>query len=340
MSALGGIYGSVARARRAWYQPCRQRRLNRPVISIGNLAVGGSGKTPVVAAVVRVLQELGEHPAILSRGYGRRSGTAVRVVSNGNGPIVDVTDSGDEPFLLARTLAGAGVVVGADRHAAGLLAENQLGATVHVLDDGFQHVTLFRDLDMVLVAAADLHDRVLPDGRLREPVEAASSADALLVTGSSEEHEQIRAVLQVASSFTVRSESGPLRRLSSRDDVLPTRPRRVVAVAGIARPERFFASVRTAGFDVARELSFRDHHWFDHRDIHRIEEAALAVDAPAIVTTEKDAVRLMPSLSGRVGVADWVYLPYSVHVEPDETFRSWLSERLATARQPRDTRPA
>ncbi len=338
MSALSGIYGSVARARRAWYQPHRQRRLNRPVISIGNLAVGGSGKTPVVAAVVRLLQELGEHPAILSRGYGRRSGTGVRVVSGGEGPIVDVTVSGDEPYLLARSLAGARVVVGADRHAAGVLAESELGATVHVLDDGFQHVTLFRDLDLVLVAAADLHDRVLPAGRLREPVDAASAADAVLVIGAPHEQEQVRSALAVAPSFAVRPEVGSLRGVLSGASLVVS-PSRVVAVAGIARPERFFGSLRSAGFDVAHELTFQDHHWFDDRDIRRIEEVARSAGAPVIVTTEKDAVRLAPLLSSAVGI-DWTYLPYNVRVEPDEGFRAWLSQRLATARQQRNTRSA
>ena len=149
MNLLSGLYGRVAEARRAWYggHPARQRRLDRPVISVGSLAVGGSGKTPAVAAIVRLLQARGERPVILSRGYGRRAATAgVIVVSDGTRLLEPVERSGDEPQMLARWLPDVPVLVAADRHRAGRVAERQLGASVHVLDDGFQHLRLARDI--------------------------------------------------------------------------------------------------------------------------------------------------------------------------------------------------
>ena len=178
---LGGIYGRVTEARRAWYgrRADRRRRLHHPVISVGNLASGGSGKTPVVAALARMLRERGESPAILTRGYGRRHQVdGVLVVSDGARALEPVTRSGDEPQLLARTLTGVPVLVASDRYLAGSFAERHFGTTVSLLDDGFQHVQLERDIDLLLVSPADLDDRVLPSGRLREPLDAARFADA------------------------------------------------------------------------------------------------------------------------------------------------------------------
>jgi tetraacyldisaccharide 4'-kinase len=184
VNLLSSLYGAAASWRREWYarDPARVRRLSRPVISVGNLSVGGSGKTPIVAWLARRLLDLGERPAILSRGYGRRDAAdGVTVVSDGVEIRAALRAAGDEPLMLARHLPGVPVVVAADRFLAGLLAERELGATLHVLDDGFQHVKLWRDLDLLLVQEADLSDRVLPAGRLREPLRNASRADALLV---------------------------------------------------------------------------------------------------------------------------------------------------------------
>ncbi len=184
MSLLSGLYGHATQIRRSYYRhaPARRRRLTRPVVSVGNLTVGGSGKTPAVAALARLLLARGERPAILSRGYGRRQQTGgVVVVSDGTGALVPVEASGDEPQLLARTLPGVPVLVAASRYAAGRLAEERFDCTVSLLDDGFQHVRLERDVDLLLVSAADLDDRVLPAGRLREPLSAARAAHALVV---------------------------------------------------------------------------------------------------------------------------------------------------------------
>jgi tetraacyldisaccharide 4'-kinase len=152
---LSRLYGRAAQSRRAWYgrHPDRVRHLARPVISVGNLVVGGSGKTPVVDTIARLLLAAGEHPVILSRGYGRRrQADGVVVVSDGQSIRVPVEESGDEPQMLARALAGVPVLVSPDRYLAGCLAERRFGCTVHLLDDGFQHVQLARDINLLVMS--------------------------------------------------------------------------------------------------------------------------------------------------------------------------------------------
>ena len=307
---LSGAYGRVLLMRRAWYaRPGRRRRLNHRVISVGNLALGGSGKTPVVAALARLLRERGERPVILTRGYGRREVTeGVMVVSDGQRVLEPVSRSGDEPQLLARTLSGVPVLVCADRYIAGLFAERHFGVTVSILDDGFQHVQLERDVDLLLVSPADLDDRVLPSGRLREPLTAARFADAVLVPGTDEEGAQVAAALGHHSAYRIVPHYGALANGGP-----------VLAFAGIARPQRFFNTLRSLGYDVARELTFRDHHWYTARDRETIQSAARETNASLIVTTEKDAVRCD---------FDVAVLPMTVSIEPAADFESWLMGRL------------
>src|SRR5205085_980145 len=151
---LSSLYSAVAVRRRQWYasHPARRLRLSRPVISVGNLSVGGSGKTPVVAHLARLLVDAGERPAILTRGYGRRRRVRVTVVADRTAIRAGVFSSGDEPLMLARALPGVAVVVSPSRYRAGQLAETELGATVHLLDDGFQHLQIDRDVDLLLVS--------------------------------------------------------------------------------------------------------------------------------------------------------------------------------------------
>ena len=180
IQTLSAAYSAAAAWRRAWYarDPSRRRRLTRPVVSVGNLRVGGSGKTPIVEYIARLLVEQGERPAVLTRGYGRRvARDGVTVVSDGTRVIADLDEAGDEPLMLARALPGVPVLVGADRYLSGLLAERRLDATVHLLDDGFQHLELARDVDLLLLAEEDLQDQPMPGGRLRERLEAATAAD-------------------------------------------------------------------------------------------------------------------------------------------------------------------
>ncbi|MCY4078464.1 MAG: tetraacyldisaccharide 4'-kinase, partial [Acidobacteria bacterium] len=189
MRLLSTLYGAAARRRRRWYasRPAARRRLGRPVISVGALTVGGSGKTPVAAHVAALLARLGERPAVLSRGYRRAARPAgVVVVRDTDGIRAGVDEAGDEPLMLAERLPGACVLVCADRYRAGRLAEERFDVTVHVLDDGFQHLSLDRDVDLVVIGAADAGERrTLPGGRLREQPDTANLADALLVEAPS-----------------------------------------------------------------------------------------------------------------------------------------------------------
>jgi tetraacyldisaccharide 4'-kinase len=334
MRMLASIYAAAASARRAYYRaPGRQRRLDRPVISVGNLRVGGTGKTPAVAHLAQVLLEMGERPAILSRGYGRRSAAAgVVVVSDGRRLSADLDRSGDEPLMLARSVEGARVLVSADRYLAGRLAELRLGATVHVLDDGFQHLTLARGTDLLIVSEEDIADaQTLPAGRLREPLSAASSAHALLVpSGTSEQARTVAASLGVGTAFQLARVPGEPRRLDLFGASAPARPAApVLAVAGIARPQRFFEELRSAGWDVKRTVAFPDHHRYSRNEASGLADAARSAGARAIVTTEKDLVRLLPFRPMPLPV---MWLPLSVRIDPAPAFRDWLAGRLAAER--------
>jgi tetraacyldisaccharide 4'-kinase len=350
LTALSVVYGRVARMRRAWYEgrPHARRRLACPVISVGNLTVGGSGKTPVVAAIARLLLQAGERPAILSRGYARREPVdGVVLVSDGASVLDTVERSGDEPHMLARTVPGAAVVVSPDRFLAGRVAERVCGATVHILDDGFQHLQLSRDVDLLLVRHADLDDDVLPAGRLREPAAAARAADALLVTGESSDVEEVAAALGVGTAFRVEPRYGvpvwltPDVGRGPRKVPAPAPGSRIVAVAGIARPQRFFSALRELGWDVVREMVFPDHHWFTAKDVAAIGAEVGETGASAAMTTEKDAVRL------EIGTGSDFYeigknqtrsqfpiavLPMDVAIEPADVFERWLLDRIRGAR--------
>jgi tetraacyldisaccharide 4'-kinase len=319
----------VARLRRSWYarRPHIRRVLDRPVISVGNLVVGGSGKTPLVAALAHLLLRAGERPSVLSRGYARRRASeGVLVVSDADGIRAPVEQSGDEPQMLARMLPGVSVVVAADRYLAGALAERRLGCTVHVLDDGFQHLQLARAVDLLVVHPDDLDDRVLPAGRLREPPDAARCADALLIAGTLEDAEEVSASLGVSPAFRVEPRHAPARWLRPETIEGPgPSGGRVVAVTGIARPQRFFDALRELGFDVAQEMPFSDHHWFSDADLARIAQAVVDTTADGVMTTEKDAVRLG---SDRNLVPVWAVLPLEMAIEPAEAFEPWLLDRL------------
>jgi tetraacyldisaccharide 4'-kinase len=351
---LNRLYDEVAWRRRAWFlgRSDMRRRLRQPVISVGALAVGGSGKTPLTAHVARLLVTMGERPAILSRGYRRADPVdGVVVVRTAERAVGDLATAGDEPWMLAQALDGVSVVVAADRYLAGRLAETHLGATVHLLDDGFQHLQLERCTDLLVVSPADLDDpRVLPGGRLRERLATARHADAVLVPGLADRRGQTDSTddgsdsthndadwrahvaqrLRVARCFSVRRHLGSVVVTAPHPAPGALEPgTRVLAVAGIARPDRFFDDVRDAGFDLARTMVFRDHHDYTARDVSRVQDAARAVQAQAIVTTDKDLVRFESCLPFTPPLAT---MSLTLTVEPAGEFRSFLAERLAAER--------
>jgi len=326
---LSSLYAAAARYRRQYYvaHPERRRRLSSPVISIGNLAVGGRAKTPIAGAIASYLASAGERPAIISRGYGRRrKQDGVVVVRDRAGVRADLDRAGDEPLMLARRLDGVAVLTCPNRYLAGRLAEHHLRCTVHVLDDGFQHFAVQRSIDIVVIEREDLEDpRTLPFGRLREPVDALAAADAVIALddttpdgpASGRPIWRARRVLEHARLVE------PYGELASLTD------RSVVAIAGIAHPQQFFADLRAAGWSIARELAFRDHHAYSAADLARIFRVAREQGADLVVTTEKDLVRLLPFRPFPLRVA-WV--PLSVRIEPGDTFNAWLMASLAKAR--------
>jgi tetraacyldisaccharide 4'-kinase len=332
---LDSIYGQVMRVRRRRYerQPQRQRHLSRPVISVGNLSMGGTGKSPVVAAIAQWLVDAGQRPAILSRGYARRDAVDGVVVVSDGGEIRSTLDrSGDEPLMLARQVPRAIVCVSPDRHLAGLLAEQQLNATVHILDDGFQHLDLARDLDILVTTVGEIpNGKVIPSGRLREPIDAAARAHVLVVSDATAGAAAAEAwALGISQSCgAVRTLGDPIRvnepkgslpqqqnepkgSLLQQNDPKGLLPQGIagglpqealscgneplgslsaLAVAGIAHPDRFFAALKQAGHNVVDSIAFRDHHPYSPADIAAIAARASKVGANAVLTTEKDAVR-------------------------------------------------
>jgi tetraacyldisaccharide 4'-kinase len=307
-------------------------RARRPVISVGNLAMGGRGKTPTVAWIARELVDAGERPAILSRGYRRRQPEdGVVIVSDGRHLRADLDRSGDEPLMLARRVPEAAVLVSEVRAVAAAVAETALDVTVHVLDDGFQHRVMARDVDIVLVTPSDLDDRRLPFGRLRSPVSDLAQADAVVVDEGDAERvgERLATVCHGIAPpvFTLHRQFDQPWWLEAPEGAEPPAPGEpVVAVAGIARPERFARLLESAGWTVADRVGFADHHDYRPRDLARI--ASVAAGRP-VVTTEKDAMRLLPHRPLPFRAA---CLPLAVSIEPAATFRAWLRARLAEVR--------
>lgn len=294
--AASEVFGAASSARAALYRRgvLKSARVDRPVISVGNLAVGGSGKTPFCALLVRRLAE--RRVAIVSRGYGRRSQDSLVVVSRGDGPLVDVETAGDEPFLLAEQ-TNAIVVVCADR-ARGAREAIALGADVVLLDDGFQHFALSRDVDLVLLDAGDPfgNGALLPRGPLREPISALSRASAIVLNHGDEAPDPV--ALEARVDPRALPPGAPIVHVVV--EASATRPldgRRVAILSGIARPSRFERTVQRLGATIVHAAHEGDHVWFDEATVSRF--ASSASNADLWVTTAKDAVRLPAEVRAR-----------------------------------------
>jgi tetraacyldisaccharide 4'-kinase len=267
------------------------RRLRWAVISVGNLSTGGAGKTPMTMELVRLLKGAGFQVDVLSRGYGREGGAPARVLPAGT-----AAEFGDEPLLIARE-TGVPVYVAAQRYEAGLLAEADADAVdasgqhnidqgrsarAHVLDDGFQHCQLYREVDILLINRADWEDCLLPAGNLREGLQAARRANILAIPADDPGLE---------GELRAWGWRGRIWRLRRRMDV-PRVEGAVIAFCGIARPEQFFAGLTSGGVRVAAKVVFPDHHRYSTRDVTRLLAAARSAGAAALITTAKDLVRL------------------------------------------------
>jgi tetraacyldisaccharide 4'-kinase len=336
LGAAAAAYGGLLRARSRLYDRgvLRARAVPCPVVSIGNLTVGGTGKTPAVELAVRTLVDLGYRPAVVSRGYGRKS-RGVQMVADAAAIRLEAEEAGDEPFLLARRLPGVPVVVGSDRWEAARLAIDRCGASAIVLDDGFQQRTLATSLAIVMTRARRPwgNGRLLPAGPLRDPLSALARADLVVAAGVGRAdpdevtpmltrhapHVPVAtAVLEPVACWDARRmDPVPLGQLARL---------RIVPFAGIASPAAFAATLRELGAsdDV---ITFPDHHWYSRDDLRTL--AARAAAADALVTTEKDWVRLR----GRLDVASPLYV-VSVAlriVSGAATWRTLFEQRVGPA---------
>jgi tetraacyldisaccharide 4'-kinase len=271
MNPLSAIFSAGVALRNACYDRgvFKVKKLARPVVSIGNISVGGSGKTPFVIALGQLLAERGIPFDVLSRGYGRTS-TEIAVVDPNGSP----AQFGDEPLLIAQKLQ-APVIVGTDRYQAGLLAEQKFPGKLHLLDDGFQHRRLHREFDIVLLPSEDQTGFLLPTGRLREPLAALSRADAIVLPA-----DQARP-LDAKSIWHAR-----------RIIELPEAAGRTVAFSGIARPRQFVEGLKSSKIEIVGTTTFRDHHRYQQRDIDRLLDLRKQTNADSFITTEKDLINL------------------------------------------------
>jgi tetraacyldisaccharide 4'-kinase len=312
MNPLSAFFGAGVAIRNALYDRgvFKARKLARPVVSVGNISVGGSGKTPFVIALGQLLKERGIAFDVLSRGYGRRS-SEIAVVDPQGRP----EQYGDEPLLIARKLQ-VPVIVGADRYRAGLLAEQKFSARLHLLDDGFQHRRLHRDFDIVMLPAADLTDTLLPAGRLREPLAGLRRADAVVIEIPETEtdlQKQVQALEPVNDSpdaaekvmaeqemkdLAAQGLSAAIWRVH-RDLEVDGVTGLAVAFCGIARARQFFFQLQEAKITVLGTLAFPDHHRYAPGDVERLLELKALKKANCFVTTEKDEINL-GELAGRL----------------------------------------
>jgi tetraacyldisaccharide 4'-kinase len=320
LAPLGAAFGAAAALRVALYRHAwlAGARLGGPVISVGNLSVGGNGKTPVVARLAALLREAGLPVAILSRGYGGSFRGEALIVSDGTRLDASAALAGDEPVLLARTLPGVIVAVGPRRDLVGRHVEARFGRVVHLLDDGFQHLRLQRDLDLLCVDALDAADRPMPAGRLREFPSASARADLVLLTRSDQAPPERLAALEARfgreRAFRVRRRIDGFADLDGRPADAPAR---AWLVSGIARPEVFEADVAARVGRVVGHAAFRDHHRFTREEIAAVTERARAAGAGTLVTTAKDAVRLPDIEPG----LPWRVLRLAVEIEDEARLR-------------------
>ncbi|MFL6227781.1 MAG: tetraacyldisaccharide 4'-kinase [Pyrinomonadaceae bacterium] len=308
LAPLTAAYGGAVRARLALYRrgALPQHRLAVPVLSVGNLTAGGTGKTPLVERLARaVAGREGKRVCVLTRGYGREDARRRVVVSDGKSVLAEARAAGDEPLLLAERLldVGVAVVCDADRVAAARFALEKFGSEVFILDDGFQHLRVTRDMNIVTLDATDPWGggRLLPAGMLREPVAGLSRADCVVITRVelAKDSDALRAEASRLTSgrpvFAANTRLVGVKLISQSVSETATQgepPRVVAAFCGVGNPRAFFANLRGGGYELRRTRAFADHHDYTQGDVEETEREAQAAGATALVTTAKDAIKL------------------------------------------------
>lgn len=292
------------------------RRLKWPVVSVGNLSTGGAGKTPLTIALARSLASRGLHVDVLSRGYGRRNSTLPLMVDPGG----SADGFGDEPLVIARE-ARVPVYVASERHEAGSMAESAPSAPqtgLHLLDDGFQHRQLAREVDILLLSARDLSDHLLPAGNLREPLRSARRADVIAIPADD---------TGIEAEIRSRGWKGTVWRIHRRMEV-PALDGPVAAFCGIARPRQFFEGLERAGVTLAARTAFPDHHRYTTTDLSRLVNATRAAGATALFTTEKDRVRLGALAANLPPALQLLVVRLHIEIEEEAAAIDWLIDRI------------
>ena len=306
LTPLGSLYGLAMKARRAFYRSGRFRvhDLGVPVISVGNLTTGGTGKTPLVEWIAGDLAQTGRRVCILTRGYGRRNKGARIIVSDGNEIISEAAQAGDEALLLAERLQGqAAVISAADRVLAGRWAVENFQSDVFVLDDGFQHLRVARNLNLLTIDATNPwgNGKLLPAGILRESPAELARADCIVITRADDHDsiEELRRKIGAQSNdcavFCSRMRLSGLRPVQPGQPLIPRdeiRASRIAAFCGLGNPESFVDLLRRGGYQLAHTQIFRDHHWYTQNDIDRVVRESVLRGAKILLTTAKDEVKL------------------------------------------------
>jgi len=325
---FGGLYGLVMQLRQWFYSRgiIRQYRLPVAVVSVGNLTWGGTGKTPMVIYLCRLCKERGYSPLIISRGYHGRAIGQVNVVSDGQSVLMDAGEAGDEPHMMAVQLPGVPVITCKERAKAGRYAVRHFSPDVLFMDDGFQHLALHRDMNIVLFRAhAPLgNGRIFPAGPLRESTVALKRADCFVVTGEGEEEDLQQVFLNNAPAAPFfKAKYHPARVIGDSREYswAEMRNKPVVAFCGIGNPASFRSMLLTIGVDCRDFIIFPDHHDYSEKDVKNLEKIAYEKKAELLLTTEKDQVKMNgKSCVPLAGV--------TVNLVPEAGFSDYITQRL------------
>ena len=331
------VYRLIVALRNRFYdrQILKSGRLSCPVISVGNITVGGTGKTPCVIGLARMLQQSGFKCSVISRGYGGKNPQPVNIVSDGNSVLLGAESAGDEPLLIARSLPGIPVITGAKRILTGQAAIDRFGSNVLICDDAFQHRQIVRDIDIVLLDAAKPlgNGYLLPRGPLREPKENLQRADCIILTraeGTEPLHPDVAGIVSRAGIPVFRSDHQFRELIIPRKDHLAAQNilqgKKVCAFCGIAQPASFKKLLIEAGSEVMSFMEFPDHYTYDRNDLEDLKKYFLKYNADYWITTEKDAMRLeaYPEFLKTLCI-----LRMEMKIKPsDPSFESFILKRL------------
>ncbi len=334
LKPIGFIYAQLMRLRAFLFSRdiLKRETVEAPVISVGNITMGGSGKTPVVIYIAELLQKRGYRPAVVSRGYGGRATGKVNIVSDGTALLLNSEEAGDEPRFIAESVPGIAVLTGARRAAPCRYALRHLNCNVIILDDGFQHMRVRRNLDLVLFNGSALYENmsVFPGGLLREPLSALKRANCFIITGCAEEDAQ---KIELFTQYLKQNWDGvpryhshfkPHRYIDSEGHSYSLQHigSPVLAFCGIASPLRFRSSLEQLGVEIAAFRSFRDHKKYTEEIIRKLERQAKLCGAKALLTTEKDLVKL-----SRSSLSLPLY-SLSMKIEIDTAFDDYITSQL------------